>query len=160
MTAGTGSEGRSPRAPGPEELRGAAVVILDGLSAEAVSSGFDAALHGFVRRGGALMAIGGPAPGVARFRTGAFANDLAFDLDGGIDRRRATPEPAPEAGELLAWDDDPARGDRAWRAARRHWAIRRRSMAGGGDRVLVACGRRRTAADAGRAASGAGRCCS
>src|SRR5206468_1574471 len=25
--------------------------------------------------------------------------------------------PAPEARELLSWDDDPARGDRAWREA-------------------------------------------
>src|SRR5689334_4588344 len=48
----------------------------------------------------------------------------------------ASPEPVPEARDLLQWDDDPVRGERAWRAAAPLEDLAP-VAAGGGDRLLV-----------------------
>jgi hypothetical protein len=121
--------------PLPADLGGRAVVILDGINPAEISPGFDAALAGFVRGGGGLLALGGSAPGLWRFRTGALGAALA--MQEGPGRRSASPRPTPEARELMAWDEDPARGERAWRSAAplaEVAAIR----PGAGDRVLLA----------------------
>ena len=123
-------------APDPALLGGKSVVVLDALEPAGISASFDAALRAFVARGGALIAIGGPPPGVARFRAGAFAGDLAFATDADALVPAASPEPVPEARDLLQWDDDPARGDRAWRAAA-PLGDPAPIVAGAGDRVLV-----------------------
>jgi len=103
--------------PGPEALHGRAVVVLDAIAPREVSAAFDVALKAFVSNGGAVIAFGGPPPGVTRYRSGAFASDLAFGMDGDAVAPNASPEPVPEARDLVQWDDDPARGERAWRAA-------------------------------------------
>ena len=111
-------EGRDPAAaPGAASLRGRAVVALDAIAASEVGADFDRALAGFVRAGGGLLLFGGPAPGLSRYRAGALGPDLAVELDARNVGRGGTPLPALETRELLAWDDDPARGERAWRAA-------------------------------------------
>ena len=127
-----------PRATGPgvETLRGQAVVVLDAIASREVSAAFDQALRAFVANGGAVMAFGGPAPGVARLASGAFARDLAFATDAHTLTRAASPEPVPEARDLVMWDDDPARGERAWRAAAPLEDLSP-IAAGAGDRVLV-----------------------
>jgi hypothetical protein len=127
---------RGTGVPGVESLRGVSVVVLDAISAREVSEEFDRALHDLIRSGGALIAIGGPSPGVTRFRGGAFREELDFTLKAGAVLPRATPIPAPDAGDLLAWDDDPGRGDRAWRAAA-PLAEPAPIEPGGGDRVLL-----------------------
>lgn len=127
---------RGGAAPGPDALRGAAVVVLDGIAGREISPAFDEALRRFVSAGGALIAFGGATPGVSRFRSGAFANDLRFDLGAGSVVPQATPEPRPEARELLQWDDDPARGERAWRSSA-PLADLAPIEPGAGDRVLV-----------------------
>ena len=122
-------------APGAAELRGRAVVVLDAIASVDVSPEFDAALGAFVRAGGGLLVLGGPPPGLARFGRGRMAEDLSM-IEAGP-RRAASPVPSAEAREMLAWDDDPARGERAWRAAAplsEVGAIR----LGGADRVLIA----------------------
>ncbi len=122
--------------PGPETLRGQAVVVLDAVAPGEVSPAFDQALRAFVANGGAVLAFGGPAPGVARLRSGAFARDLAFATDAGAMTPMASPEPVAEARDLVMWDDDPARGERAWRAAAPLEDLAP-IAAGAGDRVLV-----------------------
>jgi hypothetical protein len=71
-----------------------------------------------VRGGGGLLLLAGPPPGLARFGGGALGQDLRFALQpGAFPRAPGNPTPAPDGRELLAWDDDPARGERAWRSA-------------------------------------------
>jgi hypothetical protein len=109
--------GARDAAPSAASLRGQAVVVLDALAPGEVSAGFDDAVAGFVRGGGGLLALGGPAPGLARLRAGRLGGEFGFGNDPRPATRPAMPEPAPEARDLLAWDDDAARGERAWRAA-------------------------------------------
>ena len=122
-------------APSPADLRGRAVVVLDALAAAEVDDEFDRALAAFVRGGGGLLVFGGPAPGVARAAQGALAAELQVARAGGA-VLEARPQPSAAAGELLAWDDDPARGDAAWRAAAPLSGVLPFAP-GGGDRVLV-----------------------
>jgi len=123
-------------APSGADLRGRAVVVLDALAAAEVDESFDRALAAFVRGGGGLLLIGGPGPGLSRFARGALAAELQLARAGGGAVLEARPQPTPAAGELLAWDDDPARGDAAWRAAAPLSGVLPFSP-GGGDRVLV-----------------------
>ncbi len=127
--------GRS-EAPQPADLRGKSVVVLDGLSAPEAGAAFDAALGAFVREGGGLLLLGGPAPGAARFAHGALARELAWARGAGTEHE-ASPVPSPAAGELFAWDEDPARGEQAWRVAAPLAAVQPLAAAAG-DRVLLA----------------------
>jgi hypothetical protein len=102
--------------PVAADLRGRAVVILDGIAASEASPEFDAALAGFVRSGGGLLVLGGPAPGLARYRAGRVGEDLGV-ANGPGPPRTASPIPTAEGRELLSWDEDLARGERAWRIA-------------------------------------------
>ncbi len=121
--------------PTAADLHGKSVVVLDGLAAADVSPGFDAALGAFVRDGGGLLLLGGPAPGLSRFSRGALARELALPR-GGSPEREASPQPTAAAGELLAWDDDPARGEAAWRTAAPLASVQPVEP-GGGDHVLL-----------------------
>ena len=105
------------RALSPAALNGQTVVVLDAVAPTDMPGAFDQALSDFVRRGGAIMALGGSSPGLSRFRGGRLGADLLPALEGRPVPATAAPLPAPEARDLLAWDDDPARGERAWRAA-------------------------------------------
>jgi hypothetical protein len=127
-------EGRGS-VPTPADLRGAAVVILDGLNGTDVSPAFDRALTDFVRNGGAVLALGGSSPGVMRFRAGVFGRELGLSITNNA-ASSAAPAPAPEAREILAWDDDPARGERAWRSAAPLGELIGVET-GAGDRVLI-----------------------
>ena len=121
--------------PDAAALHGRTVVVLDAIGPLEVGAGFDRALADLVRAGGGLLAIGGPPPGLERLRGGSLGGDLALSFTSG-GAIASGPEPSPAARELLAWDDDPARGDRAWRAAAPLsdvLALR----AGGGDRVAL-----------------------
>jgi len=64
------------------------------------------------------------------------ANDLALHTDPAGIGRGGMPAPTPESRELLAWDDDMARGERAWRAAAPLSDLSPIAP-GGGDRVLI-----------------------
>ena len=121
-------------APGAADRRGRAVVVLDAVAASEVSAEFDGALAAFVRAGGGLLVLGGPPPGLARFARGRMGQDLGVVEAG--PRRPASPVPSAEAREMLAWDDDPARGERAWRAAAPLSDVGAIRL-GGGDRVLI-----------------------
>jgi hypothetical protein len=137
--AGGWRELESGRARGPlspEDLRGQAAVVLDGVSPADLGPDVDQALEGFVRGGGGLLALGGPAPGLARFRGGRFGAQLALALDPARALPAGSPEPTAEASELLAWDDDAARGARAWRAAAPLTDLTP-VVPGAGDRVLI-----------------------
>ncbi|HEY6867322.1 MAG TPA: vWA domain-containing protein, partial [Candidatus Eisenbacteria bacterium] len=129
-------------APDAASLRGQTVVVLDGIAPPEVGSGFDAALAALVRGGGGLLLMGGGSPGLGRYRSGALGPDLALAPARGASAFSApsglgtSPEPTPEAREMLAWDDDPARGDRAWRAAAPLNDVLPIG-AGAGDRVLI-----------------------
>jgi hypothetical protein len=122
--------------PRPDDLRGKAVVVLDGVGGAEVSPAFDAALAAFVRGGGGLLLLGGPAPGLARYARGALATELALAHAAGAEHE-AAPQATAAAGELLAWDDDPVRGEQAWRVAAPLSAVQP-LQPGGGDRVLLA----------------------
>lgn len=122
-------------APSAADLRGRSVVVLDGVAAAEVSPAFDAALATFVRAGGGLLLLGGPAPGVGRFARGALAKELAFARGPGGEREGA-PQLSPPAGDVLAWDEDPSRGEAAWRAAAPLAAVQPLAP-GAGDRVLL-----------------------
>jgi hypothetical protein len=124
-------------APIPADLRGQAAVVLDAVGAADLGPEMDRALDRFARNGGGLLAIGGPAPGLARLRAGELGRDLAPALSPAAVAPSATPEPTADAAELLAWDDDPERGDRAWRAAAPLSDLAP-VVPGGGDRVLIA----------------------
>jgi hypothetical protein len=121
--------------PSAADLQAKAVVVLDGIAAAEVSPAFDAALAAFVRSGGGLLLVGGPMPGLSRFARGALARELALARAPGAERE-AAPLMTAAAGELLAWDDDPARGEAAWRAAAPLAAVQP-LQPGGGDRVLL-----------------------
>jgi hypothetical protein len=127
--------GRARPAPAAADLRNRAAVILDGLSGAETGEEMDAALDAFVRGGGGLLALGGPAPGLARLRGGRLGQHFPLALDPALPRS-GSPEPTAEGAELLAWDDDPQRGDRAWRAAA-PLADLAPIVAGAGDRVLL-----------------------
>ena len=128
--------GRTRGAPSPADLRGRAAVILDALGGSDLGEEMDRSLDAFVRAGGGLLALGGPPPGLARMREGRLGQQLTFGLDAQAPVRTASPEPTPEASELLSWDDDPLRGDRAWRAAAPLSDLTP-IVPGGGDRVLL-----------------------
>ena len=129
-------EGGRAVAPDATELRASAVVVLDAVTPTSVGPGFDQALAAFVRGGGGLLLLGGPPPGLSRYANGALANDLALPTDPAGIGRGGMPAPTPESRELLAWDDDMARGERAWRAAAPLSDLSPIAP-GGGDRVLI-----------------------
>jgi hypothetical protein len=120
----------------PGELKGRSVVVLDGIPPHELPAGLDAALSGFLHAGGGVLVLGGSAPGLGRLRGGALGNDLAVSMRGAPVAGAGTPETATDARELLSWDDDPSRGDLAWRAAA-PLADVMPVVAGGGDRVLI-----------------------
>jgi hypothetical protein len=122
--------------PAPADLGGRAVVVLDGVSAADLGSAFDAALARFVRGGGGLLLLAGAQPGALRFASGQLARELGF-ATGGFSSTPIAPEPQPTGAELLAWDDDPARGARAWREAAPLSQVMNIAP-GGADRVLLA----------------------
>ncbi|HEY2954418.1 MAG TPA: hypothetical protein VGK89_04105 [Candidatus Eisenbacteria bacterium] len=104
-------------APAPSDLRASAVVVLDAVSPASLGAEFDAALASFVRGGGGLLLLGGPPPSLARYAGGSLAADLTLRFDPSAAGHGGMPAPTPEARDLLAWDDDMARGEMAWRAA-------------------------------------------
>src|SRR5260221_582738 len=108
--------GRGAGPPAAAQLRGQTVVVLDGIAPTEVGAGFERALATLVHEGGGLLLLGGPPPGLARYRAGSLGAELALEITDAA-TIGSSPEPTPEARELLAWDDDAARGDRAWRAA-------------------------------------------
>jgi len=127
------------RATGPPDaatLHGQTVVVLDGISPAATGSGFDRALAALVRGGGGLLLLGGAPPGLTRYRGGALGGELEVEPSDAA-AIGSSPEPTPEAREMLGWDDDAARGERAWRAAAPLSDVMPLS-AGGGDRVVIA----------------------
>jgi hypothetical protein len=112
-------------------------VVLDAVAPSEISDAFDRALSDFVRGGHAILVLGGPPPGLMRLRAGRLAQDLALAQGGpGALPSAVAPSPAPEARDLLAWDDDPARGEQAWRAAAPLSDLAP-IVAGAGDRVLI-----------------------
>jgi hypothetical protein len=130
-------EGRRGSGPSAADLHESAVVLLDGLTpTEAGGPAFDAALTSFVERGGGLLVLGGGAPGLARLRGGRLGAALGIEVGAAPALRSVSPVPAPEARDLLSWDDDPARGEQAWRTAAPLSDVASLS-AGAGDRVLV-----------------------
>jgi hypothetical protein len=100
----------------PGDLSGRSVVVLDAISGAELGPVFDKALAAFVHGGGGLLLLSGPEPGAARFARGALGGELTF-ASGAAVGAQASPEPQPIAAELLMWDDDPARGARAWHDA-------------------------------------------
>jgi hypothetical protein len=113
----TGIESARAGVPTPADLRQRAVVVLDGIAAGEVSPAFDAALAEFVRGGGGLILLGGGPPGLPRYRTGTTGERIGIAITPQPLPRLVNPAPTPEGNELLAWDDDPARGEQAWREA-------------------------------------------
>jgi hypothetical protein len=122
--------------PGVPDLRGRSVVVLDGLTPSEVSPEFDRAVDAFVRAGGGLLVLGGASPGLARTRLGALGGDLGVSADPASGVGSGIPVPTADGRELTQWDDDPARGDRAWREAA-PLTERIPIRPGGGDRVLI-----------------------
>jgi hypothetical protein len=129
--------GRLLGTTGAQDLKTQAAVVLDALSPDELGPEMDAALEAFVRSGGGLLALGGPAPGLARYHGGRLGAQLALGVDQTSPLRTGSPEPTAEASELLSWDDDPPRGERAWRAAAPLTDLTPVAP-GGGDRVLIA----------------------
>jgi len=131
-----GLERARPGSLSAADLAARAVVVLDAISGPEAGPAFDNALAAYVRAGGGLLLLAGPPPGAARFARGALARDLAFAV-GAPTSGQGSPEPQPAAAELLMWDDDQARGTRAW-----HDAAPLSDVApiapGGADRVLIA----------------------
>ena len=119
----------------PADLGNKSVIVLDALSGADLGPALDAALAAWVRNGGGLLLLGGGAPGAARFARGRLGAELQF-AGSASSGAQAGPEPQALASELLAWDDDPVRGARAWRDA-----APLRDVAplvpGGADRVLI-----------------------
>ena len=123
--------------PAATDLSGRSVVVLDALAPSEASPEFDRAVDSFVRAGGGLLVLGGAPPGLARTRLGVLGADLGVTSDPAAGVGSGAPVPTADGRELTQWDDDPARGDRAWREAApltERVAIR----PGGGDRVLIA----------------------
>jgi len=143
----------------PADLAGKSVVLLDALSGADLGPAMDAALASFVRGGGGLMLLAGPEPSAARFARGRLAGDLTFAtsapsfgapltltrVDGTNGPPTGQGSPEPETGgqlragaaEVLMWDDDPVRGERAWREAAPLSDVAPLAR-GAGDRVLLA----------------------
>jgi hypothetical protein len=120
----------------PADLAGRAVVVLDAVSGPELGPAMDAALAGFVRGGGGLLLLAGPAPGAARFARGRLGPELGFRT-GLATSTPPGPEPQAAGAEILAWDDDPARGAHAWREAAPLSDVNLIAP-GGADRVLLA----------------------
>ena len=112
--------------------------MLDGLAPAEVSAEFDAAVAAFARRGGGVLVLGGGAPGLARFRAGTRGAELGLPGDP-APGRPANPLPTAEGRELMAWDEDPARGEQAWRTAAPLNDVTAVRL-GGGDRPLLSSG--------------------
>ncbi|MBI1797502.1 MAG: hypothetical protein HYR74_10675 [Candidatus Eisenbacteria bacterium] len=129
--------GRIRAAPSPADLHGRAVVVLDGLNGSDLGETMDAALDAFAHDGGGLLVLGGSPPGLARLRGGRLGQSLMLALGADAGARSASPEPTAEAREVMSWDDDPERGDQAWRAVA-PLADLAPIMPGGGDRVMIA----------------------
>jgi hypothetical protein len=125
--------------PNAGALRGQAVVILDAVAPAQVGPEFDQALAAFARDGGGVMVLGGDAPGIARLRGSRLGEALQLGAVAAPAPRQVRPAPSPEGRDLLAWDDDPARGERAWRDAA-PLADPVPVAPGGGDRVLISGG--------------------
>jgi hypothetical protein len=106
-----------PAEPVATELRRQSVIVLDGVGGGQLEPALHSAVLEAVRGGAGLLLLGGAAPpGLARYREGAWGDQLVpAPAGGGL--RTAAPVPEPGAVELLAWDEDAARGERAWRAA-------------------------------------------
>ena len=120
----------------PADLATRSVVVLDGIGGADLGSTLDAAIATFVREGGGLLLLSGDEPGAARFARGVLGANLSF-AGGAASGGEGAPELQPAGAELLQWDDDPARGARAWRDAAPLRAVA--PLAGGGaDRVLIA----------------------
>jgi hypothetical protein len=128
-------ESKRGGAPTEADLRDEALLVLDGITPSEVAPAFDAAVAGFLERGGGVLLFGGSSPGLARYRGTRLGTLLGLQVAPGP-LRSASPSPVPEARDLLEWDDDPARGDRAWRAAAPLGDVVPLAP-GGGDRVLV-----------------------
>jgi hypothetical protein len=88
-----------------------------------------------VRDGGGLILLPGPPPGLSRYAGGVLGAELTVVPSGAV-TIGSDPEPTAEAREMLAWDDDAARGDRAWRAAAPLSDVMP-IRAGAGDRVAI-----------------------
>jgi hypothetical protein len=129
----TPAAGSVPRAA---DLRGQAVVVLDGIAASDVSPEFDHALAAFVRGGGGVLALGGALPGLMRYRNGVLGADLGVRVSVDASTRGVAPMPDPGASDLTAWDDDAARGQQAWRDAAPVNDVLPLEAAAG-DRVLI-----------------------
>src|SRR5262249_774438 len=114
--------------PSAADLRGLSVILLDGVAPSEVSAEFDAAVAAFVPNGGA--------GGGTRYRAGKSGADLGLASDG-MPARSAAPLPTAEGRDLTAWDEDAARGERAWRTAAPLADVGTFRL-GGGDRVLLA----------------------
>jgi hypothetical protein len=119
----------------PADLAGKSVVVLDAISPAELGPAVELALQSFVRTGGGLLLFSGDRPGAARFARGRMSGELAF-AGGAPLGLQGAPEPQAAAAELLAWDDDPARGARAWRDAAPLNDVAPLA-AGGADRVLM-----------------------
>jgi len=128
---------RRRNAPIVGDLRGVSVVVLDAITGSELDDALDRALLEFARAGGGLLVLSGAPPGLTRFRSGALGSQLRVELDGSLAGRPGSPLPTAEGRELLAWDEDPARGDAAWRAAA-PLADVAPIAPGAGDRVLLA----------------------
>ncbi len=122
--------------PQPASLAGRSVVILDGISPAEIGADFDRALASFVRRGGGLLLLGGPTPGLLRYASRELGPALALTPGGAPPQRGGVPLPTADARELLPWDDDAARGERAWRSAAPLSDVADLAP-GAGDRVIV-----------------------
>jgi len=133
----TGAARAADALPSSADLRGQAVVVLDGITPADVSADFDRALSAWARDGGGLLVMGGPPPGLSRYRAGALGADLAVRFAPEQFARSAAPAPTDQAGDLAAWDDDPVRGQMAWRNAAPLSDLVPLSP-GAGDRVLIA----------------------
>ncbi len=120
----------------PGDLTGKSVVVLDAVSVADLGPALDLGLANFVRGGGGLLLLAGPAPGAARFAGGQLGRDLVF-RSGAQSAAQVGPEPLQAGAELLAWDDDPARAARAWREAAPLADVSALAP-GGADRLLLA----------------------
>ncbi len=129
-------ENRRPGNPGADDLRDAAVLVLDGIAPAEVGGAFEAAVPGFLERGGGVLVLGGGPPGLGRQRGGRLGALLGIDMTPGGGLRGIAPVPDAGARDLLAWDDDPARGEQAWRNAA-PLADVMPLAASAGDRVLL-----------------------
>ncbi len=111
-----GLDGTLASAPSAAELRRQNVVVLDGLNAETLGRDLSRALADGLRSGTGVLILGGSdPPGLARFRAGLVGLPLVPRVGGSVPS--AAPQPEPGAHDLLLWDDDATRSERAWRAA-------------------------------------------